>query len=161
MLLLMAVAADFLLPRSDFRRYLRLLVGMMLTLAVLEPVLDWLGPGAPGLPSLRASAWSPAPGLSLPSSGEVAEAEETVTRQIEAAFRARVAREVEGLLRSRHGGEPRAEVVLSPGGREIASVRVRIRPARALNADEWRDLRRQVAWHLGLREDQVSIREEG
>lgn len=153
LLLLLILGVELLMPRSSFRAYLRLVAGMILVLAVLEPVLGVLKGTAPAL-SLPAS--SPAAARSL--AGNV---QAEVDRQVREAFRARVAAAVRDLLvASSAVSEARVEVTLAGAGFDITAVSARVRatPGARLGPAELERLRDVVAGYLGISRECVMVR---
>jgi stage III sporulation protein AF len=159
LLLLFILGVDLLLPRSAFRRYLRLVSGMILVLVVLEPVLAWVGVGVavPGLSPLGPSAGAWPDGTLPPST--VRQVQCTVERQVEEAFRQRVASSVRDLLLD-SGAVSLARVEVTLAGAEVAAVRVRVRPrAGHLSAGERERLGDLVARYLGIPRERVAVEE--
>jgi len=163
LLLLFMLGVELLLPWSAFRRYLRLVAGMILVLAVLEPVLAWLngGTAVPGLsrdwfPSItRPAAF---PGGTSPASVAL-QVQSTVERQVQDAFRQRLASSVQDLLvDSGAVSEARVEVILA--GVEIVAVRARVQPrASHLSVEERERLSELVARYLGIPRERVAVEE--
>ncbi|MDI6893403.1 MAG: stage III sporulation protein AF [Bacillota bacterium] len=163
LLLLLILSVELLLPRSTFRQYLRLVAGMILVLAVLEPVLAWLTAGGPAPAVSRAGSAaartaSALAGGTLP--GNLAhEVQLARDRQVQEAFRERVAAAVRDLLVS-SGTVSAARVEVLLEGLEITGVRVRVRSrAGSLAPGEGERLGDTVARYLGIPRDRVSVGE--
>lgn len=167
LVLLVILGVELLLPRSAFRQYLRLVAGMILVLVVMEPVLAWLGGGAPrgiaGEILPRGGVAPPSrPGEEHGEGGLAGRVQAAVEGQVREAFRERLAAAVRTVvLESGKVEDARAEVTLDEGGFGIARVRVLVRPGsgQAMASAERESLRDLVASYLGISRQLVAVGE--
>jgi len=163
LVLLFVLGVELLLPWSAFRRYVKLVAGMILVLVVLEPVLAWLG-GRAAVPGLSRVWGRSGPGAGVfaagtPPASSARQAQSTVERQVQEAFRQRVASSVRDLLLD-SGAISTARVEVTLAGVEIVGVVARVRPrAGRLSPGERERLGDLVARYLGIPRERVAVEE--